>query len=92
MEKWEGDEGIEAQHIEANTSADIGMDIGNASAGSGMDVDEDPADTQQPDESEDSDDEDAGDPSDVAMVPMADMLNARYRSENVSVSIFSLLK
>ena len=32
------------------------------------------------DEEEDSDEEDAGD---VGMVPMADMLNARYGSENV---------
>ena len=31
---------------------------------------------------EDSDDED---PSDVAMVPMADMLNARYGCENVGL-------
>lgn len=34
---------------------------------------------------EDSDDEDHEDPSDVAMVPMADMLNARFESENVSL-------
>jgi len=51
-----------------------------------MDVDEDPANAPQPDESADSDDEDVGDPSDVAMVPMADMLNARYGSENVGNS------
>ena len=31
----------------------------------------------------DEDDEDADDQSDVAMVPMADMLNARYGAENV---------
>lgn len=31
----------------------------------------------------DSDDEDHGDPDDVAMVPMADMLNARYGCNNV---------
>lgn len=59
------------------------MDIANTSAGSGMDVDDDPASAPQPEENEDSDDEDVGDPSDVAMVPMADMLNARYGSENV---------
>lgn len=33
----------------------------------------------------DSEDEDEEDPADVAMVPMADMLNARYGSENVCV-------
>ena len=32
---------------------------------------------------EDSDDEDRENPADVAMVPMADMLNARFESENV---------
>jgi len=34
---------------------------------------------------EDSDEEDEDDPSDVAMVPMADMLNARYESENAKL-------
>ena len=37
------------------------------------------------DEDEEDEDDDDEDPSDVAMVPMADMLNARYESENVSV-------
>jgi len=32
---------------------------------------------------EDSDDDEDEDPGDVAMVPMADVLNARYGSENV---------
>ena len=62
------------------------MDVANMSAGSGMDVDEGPADASQPDE---SDEEDAVDPSDVAMVPMADMLNARYGSENVGISLYA---
>ena len=43
------------------------------------------------DDGSDSDDEDAEDPGDVAMVPMADMLNARYHSENVSQSPTSSL-
>ena len=34
---------------------------------------------------ESDDDEDGDDPADVAMVPMADMLNARFESENVSI-------
>ena len=38
------------------------------------------------DNDDDSDDEDREDPADVAMVPMADMLNARFESENVSRS------
>ena len=32
----------------------------------------------------DDEDEDAEDPADIAMLPMADMLNARYECENVS--------
>ena len=67
----------------------------------GMDVDgvpqeaphENPADeAEQIDDaldvaSNDSDDDDAESPADVAMVPMADMLNARYGSENVSCPV-----
>ncbi|KAI0694983.1 SET domain-containing protein [Cerioporus squamosus] len=34
---------------------------------------------------DDSDDEDREDPADVAMVPMADMLNARFESENAKL-------
>jgi SET domain-containing protein 6 len=37
-------------------------------------------------ENSDGDDEEMDDSSDIAMVPMADLLNARYESENVSVS------
>ena len=40
-------------------------------------------DENDSDESEDGDDED--DPANVAMVPLADMLNARYGCENVRV-------
>lgn len=38
-------------------------------------------------ENDDDDSDDEDDPSDVAMVPMADMLNARYGCENVRSSI-----
>jgi len=83
VEKWEGDD-ADGEYAEASTGADTGMDIANTSAGSGMDVDEDPTGAPQHDESEDND-EDVEDPSDVAMVPMADMLNARYGSENAKL-------
>ena len=54
------------------------------SIGSGMDVDMDaPSSGDVPLDGTDSDDEDMEDPGDVAMVPMADMLNARFESENV---------
>lgn len=51
-----------------------------------MPVAEDAADEHgetELEEHDDSDDEDREDPADVAMVPMADMLNARFESENV---------
>lgn len=51
------------------------MDVDSTRDGDGFD--EESSDT-------DSDDEDIYDSSDVAMVPMADLLNARYDSENVS--------
>ena len=74
VERWEGeDEG------EENTSI---RSVGNASGD--MEVDE-PSHLESEDNEiveEDSDDED---PSDVAMVPMADMLNARYGCENVGL-------
>lgn len=35
-----------------------------------------------------TDEEDNEDPSDIAMVPFADILNARYRSENVRLLAF----
>ncbi|CCL99660.1 uncharacterized protein FIBRA_01680 [Fibroporia radiculosa] len=38
-----------------------------------------------PTDDEDDEDEDADDPADVAMVPMADMLNARFGSENAKL-------
>lgn len=51
----------------------------SASTGSGMDIEMDEVDGTEIDLDED----DMEDPSDVAMVPMADMLNARFESENV---------
>lgn len=87
VEKWEAEED---ENEEANTSANT--------AGSAMDVDETPGDEQDANDgsnahgeengdeenSNDDDDEEDEDSSDVSMVPMADMLNARYGSENVS--------
>lgn len=42
------------------------------------------ADTPDTDEASQASTEDEDDPADVAMVPMADMLNARFETENVS--------
>lgn len=76
VEKWETDEDENA------------VDVANTSMGSAMDVDEQPNGQEITDSTEgheDSGDEEE-DTSDVAMVPMADMLNARYQAENVSIS------
>lgn len=88
VERWEGEDGEQEDNTAANTSADSqSMDIADTSMGSGngMDVDEEgppPMAEAQTLEQGDSDDEDEEDASDVAMVPMADMLNARYGCEN----------
>lgn len=81
--KWEGegdedeetDDDGDAGAVEANTSVDSAA----------MDVDEQ-ENHEQPTEEGDSDDEDEDDPADVAMVPVADMLNARYETENVGLT------
>ena len=79
VSKWDGAEGEKGEDPddmveEANKSIDSAA----------MDVDEQP--TESPDEVQETleeDDEDEDDPANVAMVPMADMLNARFESENV---------
>lgn len=91
VEPWindEGQAGVGEGHDEATDAA--GADA--------MDVDSPPhgiEDSNPTDEAEligdtldgisdDDDDDDAESSADVAMVPMADMLNARYGSENVN--------
>lgn len=77
VEKWQRREGGEGEELQGDTSV-----------GSAMDIDEHEvkgSESESHDEEEDSDDEDEpSDPSDTAMVPMADMLNARYEQANVS--------
>ena len=97
VEKWksEGDEG----NGEATPSEGGDLETGPGEGGdeelsanvSAMDVDTDGLtqdavgeESANENEDEDSDDEDNEDPADVAMVPMADMLNARYGCGNVS--------
>lgn len=89
VEKWEGDE--EDEREEDENENDISHD--------GMEVDEEPSipnDSVVSDRIEgvevvEEDDEEDDDPSDVAMVPMADMLNARYGSENVRHSSIQII-
>jgi SET domain-containing protein 6 len=81
VEKWEGED-------DENPLTTNGT-------GCAMDVDEETstfeAEAEVREETEESDDdsegEDVEDPSDVAMVPMADILNARYGSDNVCIFI-----
>ncbi|KAJ2917758.1 hypothetical protein MD484_g2656, partial [Candolleomyces efflorescens] len=77
VEKWQSDADDDHDHE------------GNTSIGSSMDVDEQhPTNSDAQDDNEDDDredDDDGHDSSDTAMVPMADMLNARYGSENAKL-------
>ncbi|EJF65011.1 SET domain-containing protein [Dichomitus squalens LYAD-421 SS1] len=87
VERWKGghteDQGVEDDEADGN-----GMDV---------DPQEPPVDTEQGGDAteqveevqlegdEELGDEDQEDPADVAMVPMADMLNARFESENAKL-------
>ena len=57
--------------VDGETNAPVPEDAANEREEAGLEEDEG------------SDDDDREDPADVAMVPMADMLNARFESENV---------
>jgi N-lysine methyltransferase SETD6 len=50
-----------------------------------MSLDEPSPQTLNDSSSDENDDDDDDDPANVAMVPLADMLNARYGCENVRV-------
>ncbi|KAJ7467176.1 SET domain-containing protein [Mycena latifolia] len=85
VEKDEAEEELEEE--DADTAevegADASEEAGaaNTSLGSAMDVDGETASAH----SGDSDDSDSDEPSAVAMVPLADMLNAQYGSENAKL-------
>ncbi|KAH7924236.1 SET domain-containing protein [Leucogyrophana mollusca] len=74
VERWDR-QGDDHDESEANTSA---MDVDSAEF-------PDKGEDAHTEEGEESDDEEVDDPSDVAMVPMADLLNARYGSENAKL-------
>ena len=97
VEKWRGEHTEEDSDEDDNDAGeDSAMDIDpqeqRAAETSGQPGQEEalphgPGELQvEGDNDDDSDDEDREDPADVAMVPMADMLNARFESENVSRS------
>jgi N-lysine methyltransferase SETD6 len=79
VERWEGEDEDSDENQSPSVAADKSDD---------MDIDttkQDPREDEEVEGGAESDDEDKEDPSDVAMVPLADMLNARYQSENVRV-------
>ncbi|PSR99044.1 hypothetical protein PHLCEN_2v4201 [Hermanssonia centrifuga] len=85
VSKWTDD----LENVEPSGDASANGANGNVD-NTGMEVDESPINgaEQEPDSMEESEDEhveDIDDPSDVAMVPMADMLNARFESENAKL-------
>lgn len=82
VEPWGKEEGEEDDEEEDGAEA-------NTSTDNAMDVDElverrHPEKGQlEPEEASDEEDDEIEDTADIAMVPMADMLNARFESENV---------
>lgn len=89
VEKWESHAADKQEDYASSPGADTGgdeaMDVDTEAVAATAPEAEDGADEPSfvVDDENDSDDEDAEDPANVAMVPMADMLNARYKSENV---------
>lgn len=86
VEKWEGEVEQDAEYVpEEDSNEDTRADT---SIGSAMNVDE-PGDGSEAEDKgssdRDSDDEEVEDTSDIAMVPMADILNARYDSVNAKL-------
>ena len=81
VEKWDTGEG-EDENAAANTSRGSEMDV---DAPQGSEGDES---ASHHDEAEEEDGGGIDDSSDIAMVPIADMLNARYGSENVRTAAF----
>ncbi|KAH9892722.1 SET domain-containing protein [Cubamyces lactineus] len=91
VEQWKG-EHSEEQEDEDEPGNSSAMDIdpqeeapvGDAGAPEPEEAG-DGVEEVQVEEEEDDEDEDREDPADVAMVPMADMLNARFESENAKL-------
>lgn len=80
VEKWDSAED-EVRNI--TDSREDEMDIDPSSAP------EAPQENEEEFQHSDTEEEDEDDCSDIAMVPMADMLNARYGSENVCRGVFN---
>ncbi|OJT11683.1 Ribosomal lysine N-methyltransferase 4 [Trametes pubescens] len=97
VEQWKGEhpEGDDAHDDDDEAADTSAMDVdpeeapGSSAAepteSAPVDGSDGPEELQVEADDEDSDDEDHEDPADVAMVPMADMLNARFESENAKL-------
>lgn len=85
VEKWEGCDHEDNEDEEQDSGSGAAMDVDCADETPDGEAEQDPAQILETsvDDDDDEEDEDAEDPADVAMVPMADMLNARFESENV---------
>ncbi|KAF7797564.1 hypothetical protein EIP86_008764 [Pleurotus ostreatoroseus] len=82
VSRWPGEDEVEATAAEQDAANSAAMDVDDQKPSDPANE----ANAMEPTDNsgEDDDSEDgAEDPSDVAMVPMADMLNARFESENV---------
>lgn len=96
VERWTGehaegdDEDAEADEAGDTSAMDVDpQDMAGPSTetivdGAPIDGSDGPEELQAEVDEDEDEDEEQEDPSDVAMVPMADMLNARFESENVS--------
>ncbi|KAI0759853.1 SET domain-containing protein [Trametes elegans] len=98
VEKWKSghedeDEDEDEDHIEpGNSSAmDVDPQEDGTLAGEGHtdpdkeEANDEPEEVQVEGDDDEVEEEDGEDPADVAMVPMADMLNARFESENAKL-------
>lgn len=80
VSKWEAE--TQENHMEEDPGP-VGANVSTDRAA--MDVDGEQSEVAgSSEDDEEAADETGDDPTDVAMVPMADMLNARFESENVS--------
>ncbi|KAF8070798.1 hypothetical protein FPV67DRAFT_1488737, partial [Lyophyllum atratum] len=84
VEKWDTGEGEDDLDAPTNSRSDE-MDVDSPDGPEVSDGNIDQLFESRHSEAEEEEDEDENDSSDTAMVPMADMLNARYGSENAKL-------
>lgn len=86
VEKWQGDEDEDENEMhEANTSMGSAMDVDENRAADPHSHRPEGEEHDEEEHEEGEEEEEEQDSSDTAMVPMADMLNARFGSENAKL-------